>query len=419
MPGITTRKLIAGVLVVIAVLIIFLLLDLFLSELILVFTGIVISISMAPAVDWLHKHKLPRSSSVIIIYLGLAIFLVVFIFLVIPQTIQQSTILAPRFVNLYSALKASLQSSSYLFVHQLSGSLPANLSLVFSPALPGTGGAAINSFNWTLNIAKSILRGLFAISVVLLIGFYWTIEGERVEYTFSLFFPVEKRETTREIIMEIETRVGGFVRGQLLLALAVGALALVAYLCIGLPSVISLAFLAGVFELVPLFGPALGALPAFLVTFASDPAKLVWVILAVFIIQLLENHFLAPRVMQKTVGVNPILTILSITGFGVLLGFPGLLMAIPLAAVFQVILDRSFLRPVESKIEPPTGRDRVSQLSYEVQELVQDVHKLIRRKESIPADGDNDEIEDAIEAIASDLDDLLAQSVEADADDLP
>ncbi len=95
MPGITTRKLIAGVLVVIAVLIIFLLLDLFLSELILVFTGIVISISMAPAVDWLHKHKLPRSSSVIIIYLGLAIFLVVFIYLVIPQTIQQSTIWRP------------------------------------------------------------------------------------------------------------------------------------------------------------------------------------------------------------------------------------------------------------------------------------------------------------------------------------
>ncbi len=215
-----------------------------------------------------------------------------------------------------------------------------------------------------------------------------------MEYSFSLFFPVEKRETARGIIMEIETRVGGFVRGQLLLALAVGALALVAYLCIGLPSVISLAFLAGVFELVPLFGPALGALPAFLVTFASDPAKLVWVILAVFIIQLLENHFLAPRVMQKTVGVNPILTILSITGFGVLLGFPGLLMAIPLAAVFQVILDRSFLRPVESKIEPPTSRDRVSQLSYEVQELVQDVHELIRVKESIPADGDNDEIED-------------------------
>jgi predicted PurR-regulated permease PerM len=414
MPTITTRKLFTGVLVVIAVLAIFLLLVLYFSELILVFTGIVISISMAPAVDWLHKHKLPRSSSVIIIYLCLAIFFVVFIFLVIPQTIQQSTILAPRLADLYSALRASLQSSPYLFIHQLFGSLPGSLSQIFTPASPGTGGKAINSFNWTLNIANSILGGLFAISVVLLIGFYWTIEGERVEYTFSLFFPVEKRENTREIIKDIETRVGGFIRGQLVLALAVGAMALVAYLCIGLPSVLSLAFLAGVFELVPLFGPTLGALPAFLVAFASDPAKLAWVILAVFIIQLLENHFLAPRVMQKTVGVNPIVTILSITGFGILLGFPGLLMAIPLAAVFQVILDRSFLRPVESRLKPPAGRDRLSQLSYEVQEFVQDVHKLIRRKESIPADGDNDEIEDAIETIASDLDDLLAQAVEAD-----
>ncbi len=414
MPNLTTRKIITGVLVVLAVLIAFVLLDLFLADLILVFTGIVISISMSPAVDWLHRRRLPRSFSVILIYSCLAIFFVSFIFLIIPQTIQQSTILAPRLDAVYIDLRFNLQNSPYLLIRQLFSSLPGNLSLFFVPDTTHTSGATLNSFSWSLNIAKSILGGVFTLSVVLLMGYYWTKEGERVEYTFSLFFPVEKRENTREIIQDIETRVGGFVRGQLLLALAIGVMALVAYLCIGLPSVLSLAFLAGLFELVPVFGPTLGALPALLVAFAYDPSRLIWVIVAVFVIQLLENHFLAPRVMQKTVGVNPIVTILSITGFGILLGFPGLLMAIPLAAVFQVILDRSLLQPVESKLKPPAGRDRLSQLSYEAQEFVQDIHKLIRRKESNPGDGDNDEIEDAIEAIASDLDDLLAQSVQPD-----
>jgi predicted PurR-regulated permease PerM len=412
MPTLTTRKIITGVLVVLAVFIAFALLDLFLNELILVFTGIVISISMAPAVEWLRRCKLPRPLSMLLIYLCLAIFFVGFIFLIIPQTIQQSTILAPRFDALYTVLRSNLQSSPYLLIRQLFSSLPGSLSLFFIPVTPHTSGAALNSFNWSLNKAESILGGLFTLTVVLIMGFYWTIEGERVEYTFSLFFPVEKRENTREIIRDIETRVGGFVRGQLLLALAVAGMALAAYLCIGLPSVLSLAFLAGLFELVPYFGPALGALPALLVAFAYDPGRLVWVIVAVFAIQLLENHFLAPRIMQKTVGVNPIVTILSITGFGILLGFSGLLMAIPLAAVFQVILDRALLQQVESKIKAPAGRDRLSQLSYEAQEFVQDIHKLIRRKESTSADGDNDEIEDAIEEIAADLDDLLAQSVQ-------
>jgi predicted PurR-regulated permease PerM len=385
--------------------------------LILVFTGIVISISIAPAVEWLHRRRLPRSFSVISIYLCLATLFIGVIFLIIPQIFQQSTVLTGQLRNLYGTFRTSLLNSPYLFIHQWLGSLPENLNSIFVPAFSRTGQTVINSLDWTLNIANSILGGLFILSVVLLIGFYWTLEGERVEYTFSLFFPVEKRDDTREIIKDIETRVGGFVRGQLLLGLAIALMALVAYFLIGLPSVLSLAFLAGVFELIPFFGPALGALPAILVTLASDPAKIVWVILAMFITQFLENHLLAPRIMQKTVGVNPIVTILSITGFGVLFGFPGLLMAIPLAAVIQVILDRSFLEPAENKIKPPVGRDRLSQLSYEVQEFVLDIHKVIRRKNGGSADGDIDEIEDAIEGIASDLDELLAESVQTEPED--
>ena len=245
---------------------------------------------------------------------------------------------------------------------------------------------------------------------MLLIGFYWTLEGERVEYSFLLLFPDQKRERTREIIKDIETRVGGYVRGQGLLALTLGGMALIAYLIIGLPSVLSIAFLAGMFELIPVFGPTLGAIPALLVVLASDPSKILWVILATVSMQFLENNFLAPRIMEKTVGVNPIVTIVSITGFGFLFGFPGLLIAIPLAAVFQVILDRSLIRPVELEIKAPVGRDRLSFLSYEVKEFVQDIRKRVRRKEASTEKENSDEIEDAIESIATDLDTLLTQT---------
>jgi predicted PurR-regulated permease PerM len=410
----TTRQVIIGTLVVLSIILLFVFLYYFRTLVMLVFIGIVISISMSPVVDLLHQRKLPRSISVILIYFGLFILFFGFILLVIPQMIHQVIILAPSIESVYTDAKAVLQSSPFSLIHQLASNLPISLNSIFMNTPPVTGETVLASINWTFNTASSIVSGLFTIALILLLGFYWTLEGERMEYAFSLLLPVEKRESTRAVIQEVKDRMGGFVRGQGLLALTICIASFIAYSLMGLPSVLSLAVLAGAFELIPFFGPALGAIPALLVAFADDPTKILWVILATLLIQQLENHFLAPRIMQKTVGVNPIVTILSIIGFGSMFGFPGLLMAIPLAAVAQVVLNRLVLHPDGPIVKVPVGRDRVSQLNFEVEEFVKDIHALIRRKEAGAADEKSDEIEDAIESIATDLEGLLAQTVQVD-----
>jgi predicted PurR-regulated permease PerM len=412
--SITTRKVIAGVLVILSVFLLFYLLYHFRTVAMLVFIGIVISISMAPVVDWLYTHKLPRSFSVILIYLGLLTFFTGIIFLVIPQMIHQLVLLLPRFESLYTVIKTALQNSAYPIIRQWMSNLPDSLNSFIVPNSPMSGETAMSSISSTFKMIVSIASGLFSLIVVVLLGFYWTLEGERVEYAFSLLLPVGKRESTRELIQEIKNRMGGFVRGQGLLALAIGGMALVTYSIIGLPSVLSLAFLAGMFELIPVIGPTLGAIPAVLVAYATNPSKIIWVILATILIQELENQLLAPRIMQKTVGVNPIVTILSIISFGSIFGFPGLLMAIPLAAVAQVILDRFLLHPEGPVLEAPAGRDSLSKLGYELEEFVRDIRMHIRRKESGNTGEESDEIEDALESIASDLEGLLAKTVEQD-----
>ena len=190
-----------------------------------------------------------------------------------------------------------------------------------------------------------------------------------------------------------------------------GLMVLVAYWIIGLPSVLALAFVAGVCELIPIFGPTLGAIPAVLLALATDPAKVFWVIPVTILIQNIENHFLVPQVMKRTVKVNPIVTILAITAFGYLLGFLGVLMAIPLAAVIQVILDHSLLRPSEPKIEEPVGRDTISKLHLQAQEFIQDVRKVVRDKDGTSTQEGVDDVEDEIESIATELDGLLVQSL--------
>jgi hypothetical protein len=111
--------------------------------------------------------------------------------------------------------------------------------------------------------------------------------------------------------------------------------------------------------------------------------------------------------MHKTVGINPIVTLLAIVAFGALFGFAGLLLAIPIAAIIQIFVDRSLLRPQASGLEVPLGRDRLSKLRFDVQEFVVDVRKLAKNKPTGTAESEIDPIEDTLEGIAVELDILL------------
>ena len=158
-------------------------------------------------------------------------------------------------------------------------------------------------------------------------------------------------------------------------------------------------------------GPLLGAVPAALVALSIAPGKLVWVIVATVVIQQVENTLLVPRVMRKAVGVNPFVSLLAIFAFSSLLGLPGVLMAIPIAAIVQILLDRFVFHPGTMEAEVSVGRDYASRLRYEAQDLAQGLRKQARLHKEGPEKWieQTDQVMDEIEAITTDLDSLLAQ----------
>jgi predicted PurR-regulated permease PerM len=405
----TTRRIILATLVVASVVLGFLLVYRFQLVLFIVFTGIVVSMAMAPAVDWLHRHKLPRAVAVIAMYLLLLILLVGFGYVIVPQIIQQTSLLLPRLEQAYQDIRSSIAGSPIALLREMAWQLPPALNFLPVSEVPASDDATFNALNQALLAAQTVLGAILTLAAILLIGFYWTLEGERAIRSLLLPVSAGQRESAREIIGQITERVGGYVRGQGLLALSIFVASLVAYLALGLPAALALALLAGFFELVPVLGPTLGAIPAILVALASAPDKVVWVIVLSALIQFLENNLLAPRIIHKTVGVNPIVTLLAIVAFGALFGFAGILLAIPVAAVIQIFSDRAMLNPTTPVLEEPVGRDRLSKLRYDTQELVVDIRKSIRRKESTPDQTAADDLEDAIEAIALDLDSVVAQ----------
>jgi predicted PurR-regulated permease PerM len=209
----------------------------------------------------------------------------------------------------------------------------------------------------------------------------------------------------------MESKVGSYVAGQGVLCVAIGVMSLVAYLIIGLPNVLVLAFIAGVLEVVPMIGPLLGAVPAGIIALSIAPSKVIWIIVATIIIHQSENYLLVPRVMRKAVGVNPFVALLSIFAFTSLFGIAGALMAIPMAAIIQLLLDHLVFNPAAREEQVSAGRDYASRLRYETQNLAQNLGRQARlqKRGSAQQVKQIDQVMDEIESITTDLDALLAE----------
>ena len=375
----------------------------------ILFVAIVLGTILRPVVIWLHRRGLPQKAGIILVYVLLLALLIGFGLLLFPLIAGQSTIIMAAVPGYFQSLRGWLLDQSNPLVASLGTLLPTTLSL--PAAIPQTGQEVLESAGQVLGYIGMVTNGLLTAVITLLLAYYWTLDGPRIIQTGLLLLPQERREGSRELIAAMETKVSAYIAGQGVLMLVVGVMALIAYWLIGLPYVLVLAFVAGVMEAVPLVGPLLGAIPAALVALTLGPDKLIWVIVATTVIQQLENSFLVPRIMRQAVGVNPFVTLLALFAFSSLLGVAGAIMAIPMAAIIQLLLNHFVFYSGATEPEVSAGRDYASRLRYEAQDLTQDLRKQARLTKDGPAQQveQTDQVMDEIEAIATDLDRLLAQ----------
>ncbi len=181
--------------------------------------------------------------------------------------------------------------------------------------------------------------------------YFWITERARLQRYATAFLPFDRRAGAREAWNEIELRLGGWVRGQLVLMGTVAAATGAAYWLLGLPSAIVLGIIAGLTELIPLIGPALGVIPALFVAAAMRPDLIVPIIIVYLVIQVVEGNVLVPVVMRNSVGISPFVIIVSLLIGGAIGGLIGALIAIPVAAVVVVILDQLQARDVPVTLE--------------------------------------------------------------------
>ncbi len=371
------------------------------------FIAILIGTVIRPAVGWLHKRGLPRVAGVMLVYFLFVILLFGFALLLYPLLFEQGTVIVAASPGYYQNLLRWMANNPNQLIFHLSTVLPATLPGM--DVIQQSGQGALDSAGQTLVYLASLGKFILLALAIFLLAFHWTVDGPRSIQSLLLLIPQDRRESIADLISAIETKVGYYIIGQSVLCVLIGVMALIAYLLIGLPNALILALIAGILEAVPMIGPLLGAIPAALIALSIAPSKLIWVIVATLVIQQFENSLLVPRIMRRAVGVNPFVSLLSIFAFSSIFGVIGALMAIPIAAILQLLLNRFVFRQGMKDSEVSAGRDYISRLRYDVQELVQDLQKQARIKKegSDHLIKQTDQVMDEIESITSDLDSLL------------
>lgn len=382
--------------------------------------AIMLYLAVRPLVEWLNRLGVSKPVGVIVGYSLMVAVVVGFLILLIPMMLGQVRTITARLPEYYALLKQLMAQSNIALLQLAVSYLPPQLDLARLPQLLLP--AATDTTNpTTTSIAGLSLYGLltniFLVIAIFAMGFYWMRDRDKIVYQFLLLWPAAQRDRVEQLIEEVEQKVGYFYQGQLLLCSAVGGVSFVAYWLVGMPYALILGAFAFIFEAVPMLGPLLAAIPAILIALTISPTMTVIVIAINSLVQFLENNILVPRIMDRTVGVNPILTVLAIAGFTTLLGLAGALLAVPLAAIIQLLFERIVFhfRPEESGADAPSAplpgvqeRNQYSVLRVKAQDLAQDVRKQVRTSRP-DVTTESIELEELIEAYTVELEQLLAR----------
>jgi len=188
------------------------------------------------------------------------------------------------------------------------------------------------------SVTNSVISGLIIIVLGPVMAFYLLVDLPRLRRGAMALIPPGRREEIKGLMDRIGTAVGGFFRGQLLVALFVGVASSIGLWAIGLPYWLLVGMVAGIFNLVPLVGPFIGGGLAVIIALVSgEPLKAVWAALVLLAVQQIDNHLISPNVMGRTVQLHPVVVMLALLVGASFAGLFGMLVVVPLVAMAKII----------------------------------------------------------------------------------
>jgi predicted PurR-regulated permease PerM len=294
--------------------------------LLLIYISGLFAIGFSPVVRIIERQRrVPRWLAILALYIVILGAVAIILSLVFPPLIDQATALWRAAPGMFD------RAQDYLVER---GVLKQHLTLREAvEQAPGTGDAV----GTLTGAALGIVGGLFGLFTILILTFYLLLEADALRAAFIRMFPASRRPQIAKASSDATQKISAWLNGQLILAATIGSTAALGLWILGVPYFYVLALIAGVGELIPVVGPLIAAVPGVAVALTISYKTALLVALFYLLQQQFENHVLVPRIMSRQVGVSAVTVIVALLIGGNLLGILGAILAIPTAAILQVI----------------------------------------------------------------------------------
>ncbi len=315
--------------------VIFYLLFLIKEILAILFVSLIFASGIDPWVDWMQRKRIPRGVGVIIIYIIMFFVFSSALVLIIPPISEQVNDLLLNFPMILDKVVSGFKvlkefSSQYGFLNNIESGLST-----LANGIPSAAGDVITTL-------KDMVGSIISFFIVLVITFYMAVEEKAMKKIVWSVAPSRYQIYIMGLVNRMQKKIGLWLRGQLILSLIIFLLTYIGLSIMGVRYALVLALIAGLTEFVPYLGPILASIPAIFLAFTQSPMLAVFVAVLYYIIQLTENNIIVPKLMQKVVGLNPIVSI-AVLLIGLKIGgIAGGILSIPVTTALMVFLNDVF-----------------------------------------------------------------------------
>ena len=295
--------------------------------------AILISYFLSPAVVWFERRKVPRTISLILLYVFGGLVVCAFLWKGIPIFLRE----AESFIQSLPQISQQLESIVLSIERYQAEKLPPMVKHIIEQNINEAETMIETSLGALIHRMLGLMEYTIGVAVSPIIAFYILHDWQRIRKSLFELLPIECRGTCREIATEVNKVLGGVIRGQVIISMFVGTAVTVGLYYFGVPYAILLGVLAGILDVIPYFGAIFGAVPAILFGLFISPLTAVKVAILFFVVHQLESSVIHPNVVGDSIGMHPLAVLFFVFLGGEVGGLIGMVIGVPLAAIIKII----------------------------------------------------------------------------------
>ncbi|QSX09169.1 AI-2E family transporter [Alkalibacter rhizosphaerae] len=300
--------------------------------------ALVLSYFLNPLIKMLEKRKIKRVYAILLVFVGIFLLIYLLFLSFVPTLVREVRDLANEVPNIIDFIQQFFQESQ-LADFKLPAFLPDGFFdfLDIDSQLGKLSDILTQYISSLPSAIFGAMKSLLNLIMTPLITFYYLKDKERFSEALLFFFNKEGKEKVKEGARRIDEVLGGFIRGQLLVAAFVGTLTGLGSWIIGIPNATIVGLVSGLTNIIPYFGPFLGGILPVILGLMNEPIMALWVLILIVVIQQIEGSFLSPQIMSHSVGLHPLAVMFSVLLFGSAFGVAGMILGVPIAGTIKVL----------------------------------------------------------------------------------